>query len=353
MSLEAEVRVTVGEFVEEVALEVDDGEVVAVLGPNGSGKSTLLRTLAGLQALEVGRISLDGEVWDDPATRILCPPERRSCGVVFQDYLLFPHLSVLANVAFGLRRRGIAKVEAEREAHEWLSRAGLGALVDARPGKLSGGEAQQVALARALVPRPKLLLLDEPLAALDVSTRGGVRHRLRRHLDEFSGSCVLVTHDPLDVAALADRVVVLEHGRVVQSGLLSEVLARPEVPYVAALAGRNLLAGQGGGSGAQVDLGEGVVLTAGQPVTGPCWVSVARTDVSLHLERPSSAAAAIWSTRVAAIDLLVDRALVALERPGGMSAEITTTELAELRLTEGAEVWASIEPHCIEVFADG
>ena len=172
MSLTADVGVTVGDFSEQMVLEVGDGEVVAVLGPNGSGKSTLLRALAGIQPLRAGRIELDGVVLDDPALGTLVPPEHRACAMVFQDYLLFPHLSVRANVAFGLRNRGASRAEAASRALQWLDRMGVAEVASMKPGRLSGGQAQRVALARALAVDPRLLLLDEPMAALDVAHRG-------------------------------------------------------------------------------------------------------------------------------------------------------------------------------------
>ena len=161
--------------------------------------------------------------------------------MVFQDHLLFGHMSVLANVAFGARSRGVGKAEAERRARSWLERMGLADRADDRPRQLSGGQAQRVAVARALATEPRFLLLDEPLAALDVTARGSVRHELRHHLRLFAGSCVLVTHDPLDAAVIADRLVVIEQGRVAQEGTLADITARPRSAYVADLLGINLL----------------------------------------------------------------------------------------------------------------
>jgi molybdate transport system ATP-binding protein len=339
VTLRAEVGVTVGDFSEQVALDIGDGEVVAVLGPNGSGKSTLLRALAGIQPLRTGRIELDGEVLDDPATGTLVPPERRPCGVVFQDYLLFPHLSAQANVAFGLRNRGAGRADAASRALEWLDRLGVAEQASMKPGRLSGGQAQRVALARALATDPRLLLLDEPMAALDVGQRGSVRHELRRHLREFGGSCVLVTHDPLDAAAIADRLVIVESGAVVQEGTLSEVTTHPRTGYVAQLAGLNLLRGRAGGSR--------LVLSGGETLA-----VIAPRDVTLSLDRPNGSARNAWPTRVAEVNLLGDRARILLDPPIAVTAEITTVSLAELRLTEGAPVWASVKATQIDVYPD-
>jgi len=212
MSLEARVGLRLGRLDLEVELAVGTGELVVLLGPNGAGKTTLLRALAGLVPLDRGRVVLDGAVLEDTAAGAWVPTERRPVGFVFQDYLLFPHLSALENVAFGLRARGLARAEARRRAAAWLDRVGLAAHAAARPRALSGGQAQRVALARAMVGEPRLLLLDEPLAALDAATRAEVRRDLRRHLASFGGTRLLVTHDPLEALALADRLVVLEGG---------------------------------------------------------------------------------------------------------------------------------------------
>ncbi|HVN85031.1 MAG TPA: ATP-binding cassette domain-containing protein, partial [Candidatus Binatia bacterium] len=182
MSLAASVRVVLGMLDLRVNVQVGDGEVVAVLGPNGAGKTTLLRALAGLLPLDEGRVVLGDVILEDVAARTFVPPERRPIGVVFQDYLLFPHLSALDNVAFGLRCGGLGRSEARRRAFEWLERVGLAQQSALKPAALSGGQAQRVALARALAVGPRLLLLDEPLSALDIRTRADLRRDLRRHL---------------------------------------------------------------------------------------------------------------------------------------------------------------------------
>ena len=348
MSLTADIHVTVGGFVERLDLQVEDGEVVAVLGPNGSGKSTLLRTLAGMQPLAGGRIALDGETLDDPSVPILVPPEHRSCGMVFQDYLLFPHLTAVANVAFGLQCRGRSRTEANRQASEWLERIGLADRASSKPGRLSGGQAQQVALARALATEPRLLLLDEPMAALDVAARGAVRHRLRRHLEAFAGSCVMVTHDPLDAAALADRLIIIEDGQVVQGGTLADITARPHTAYVAELVGLNLIEGHADGTRLVVD--SGFALQMASPMFGPRLAVIAPRDVALYPDRPSGSPRNAWLTRVAEVHLTGDRARVLLEDPVLITAEITAAALAELRLTDGSPVWVSVKATQIDVY---
>jgi molybdate transport system ATP-binding protein len=350
MSLTADVEVSIGNFEQRLHLEVADGEVVAVLGPNGSGKTTLLRALAGLQPLTGGRIVLDGEVLDDPAAKVLVPPDRRPCGMVFQDYLLFPHLSSLANVAFGPRSRGSSKAEAAQRASDWLGRVGLADKADAKPRQLSGGEAQRVALARALAPNPRLLLLDEPMAALDAGIRGSVRHQLRHDLRAFQGSCVMVTHDPLDAAAIADRLVIIEAGRLVQEGTLEEVTTRPRTAYVAQLMGLNLLRGRADGTA--LSLAEGVTLETASPFAGDMFAVIAPRDIALYLEAPGGSPRNTWSTRVAEVHLMGDRARVLLDQPIRVTAEITAVALAALGLTDGAPVWASVKATQIDVYPD-
>ena len=205
MTLRADIAVTLGAFTLEADLTIDAGEVLAILGPNGSGKSTVLNTIAGLTALDRGRITVDATasdvtVLDDPATGRFVPPERRPIGMLFQQYLLFEHMTALDNIAFGLRARGTPRAEAHRRAHDWLDRVGLTDHARHRPRQLSGGQAQRVALARALATDPRVLLLDEPLAALDVSTRHQVRRDLRTHLDSFDGSPPSSTTSPVSAS---------------------------------------------------------------------------------------------------------------------------------------------------------
>ena len=237
MTLSAVIRATRGNFRLDVSFDVADGETLAVLGPNGAGKSTILRCLLGLVPLDTGRIVLGDHVLEDTTNNLYVEPENRRVGAVFQDYLLFRHLSVIDNVAFGLRARGAKKESARLTARAHLERFEVEHLADRRPSQLSGGEAQRVALARALAVDPKVLLLDEPLAALDVTTRRTVRDELSLFLSAFGGPRLIVTHDPADARRLADRVLIVEHGAVVQHGSIRDVMRDPATPYVAALFG--------------------------------------------------------------------------------------------------------------------
>ncbi|WP_448811417.1 ABC transporter ATP-binding protein [Agromyces bauzanensis] len=225
-ALHADVAVTRGERRIAATLDVAPGHPLAVIGPNGAGKSSLLAAIAGLVPLDEGHVSIGARRVD------ALPPERRRIGVVFQDYLLFPHLSVRDNVAFAARMRGGSRAEARATAEPWLDRYGLMALADRLPAQLSGGQSQRVALARALAADPDVLLLDEPMSALDVEVRAEMRAELATHVREFGGATVLVTHSPTDAAALADSVLVLEAGQVTQRGTLAELRDAPATPYV-------------------------------------------------------------------------------------------------------------------------
>jgi molybdate transport system ATP-binding protein len=207
MSLVLQGQVGKGEFSREVDVAVERGEILAIVGANGSGKSTVLQTIAGIAALKSGRLSFDNVVWDEPITKTFTPAQVRHCGVVFQDLRLFPHLSLIANVAFGLRASGVSKQDAYARATDELVVVGLDGLANRKPGQVSGGERQRAALARALVMRPQVLLLDEPFASVDVSSRQALRDLLPSLVQDYQGSVVLVSHDPEDVRALATNIL--------------------------------------------------------------------------------------------------------------------------------------------------
>jgi molybdate transport system ATP-binding protein len=348
MSLEARVALTLGRLQLEVELAVASGELVVLLGPNGAGKTTLLRALAGLVALEAGRVVLDGVVLDDTGTGEHVPTERRPVGFVFQDYLLFPHLSALENVGFGLRARGLPKAEARRRATAWLERVGLAGHAGARPRALSGGQAQRVALARAMVSDPRLLLLDEPLAALDAATRTAVRRDLRRHLASFDGTRLLVTHDPLEAVALADRLVVLEGGRVTQTGTPEQVSARPRSRYVAELVGVNLFRGHA--AGGVVALDGGATLVAAGDHHGEVFAAVHPHAVALHRRAPEGTPRNVWAGSADTLDIVGDRVRVRVAGPVPIVAEVTPAAAGELRLADGGPVWASVKATEVTVY---
>jgi molybdate transport system ATP-binding protein len=359
--LRARIGVRLGPLDLDVELEVDDGEVVALLGPNGAGKTTVLRAIAGLQPLDAGRIELDGRALDDVDEDTFVPTDQRPIGLVFQDYLLFPRLSALDNVAFGLRARGQGKAEARQRAAAWLDRFQLADHAQAKPAALSGGQAQRVALARALATDPRLLLLDEPLAALDAQARIHVRAELRRHLATFTGARLLVTHDPLDAIILADRLVVLEQGRVVQAGTPAEVARRPRSRYVADLVGINLVHGTASAertiavcvtNAAGVEAAEGTELTVADPVTVGAELAVAIRPqaVALHRERPSGSPRNAWPAVVADLAPDRDRVRVQLGGPVPVTAEVTPAAVAELELAPGTPVWASVKAVDLDVY---
>jgi molybdate transport system ATP-binding protein len=348
MSLQARVELTLGRLQLDVEVAVATGELVVLLGPNGAGKTTLLRALAGLVALDRGRVVLDGEVLDDPAAGIHVATEWRPVGFVFQDYLLFPHLSALENVAFGLRARGLPRAEARRRAAAWLDRVGLAGHAAARPRALSGGQAQRVALARAMVSDPRLLLLDEPLAALDAATRTEVRRDLRRHLASFDGTRLLVTHDPLEAVALAHRLVVLEGGRVTQTGTPEQVSARPRSRYVAELVGVNLFRGHA--AGRVVTLDGGATLVAAGDHHGEVFAAVHPHAVALHRRAPEGTPRNVWAGSADTLDIVGDRVRVRVVGPVPIVAEVTPAAAGELRLADGGPVWASVKATEVTVY---
>jgi len=332
MTFDADLRATAGTFTVTVAGSWQPGDVVAVVGPNGAGKSTFLRAIAGLTPA-TGSLRIDGvDVVDRPVAR-------RGVGWVPQDGALFPHLSALDNVAFGLRgRRG------RGAAQRWLDRLGIGELAGRKPSQLSGGQAQKVALARALAREPSVLLLDEPLAALDVEARTDVRRSLRAHLAEFEGVTMLVTHDAVDVMTLASRVLALDDGVVVQDATVGEVTMAPRTPWLAALMGGN-------GFYARVKAGtlaldDGGVLVAAETPSGDgveVLAVVPAHAVTLHRHRPEGSARNVWPATIRDLAVVGGRVRVTLDGTPAVLADVTTTSAADLALAEGVGVWASVK----------
>jgi len=338
-------------FTLRIQLSVPAGRTVALLGPNGAGKSTAVEAIAGLLPVDDGRIELAGVLLDCPRQGVLVRPERRRVGVVFQDYLLFPHLTVIENIAFGPRSRNVARKAALARAQEWIEKLDLGGLEHRKPRELSGGQAQRVALARALAADPQLLLLDEPLAALDVTTRTRLRRTLARHLEQFEGPRLLITHDPTDAFLLADEIYVIEAGEITQSGSAEDILLRPRTPYAADLAGCNLLAGNA--SRGEVDTGTHVLHIADTEIEGPVLLTIRPNAVSVHRTPPEGSPRNCWETTLERIEPLGSRVRLLTGPPLPLAMEVTREATEELGLGRGSRVWVTVKATEIGVQPDG
>ncbi|WP_028657124.1 sulfate/molybdate ABC transporter ATP-binding protein [Nocardioides sp. J54] len=345
MSLVVDVQVADRDV--DVSFEVAAGETVALLGPNGAGKSTTLDVVGGLLRPDGGRVVLEGEVLTG-AGRWVAPHARRTA-LLAQDPLLFPHLSVLENVAFGPRSRGAGRAGAREAARRWLAEVGATDLADRRPARLSGGQAQRVAVARALAADPRVLLLDEPMAALDVSVAPVLRQLLRGVLAERTA--VVVTHHVLDALLLADRVVVLEGGRVVEQGPAVAVLSRPRSAFAARFAGLNLVAGTATADGLRRPDGTVLHGTAGDPApaTGSDAVAVFRPSaVAVHRVPPGGSPRNVLPVRVDELEPLGD---VVRVRAGELAADVTVSAVAELGLAPGQEVSFVVKATEVDLYA--
>lgn len=349
VGLDSHIVASRGAFQVDLRLRAQAGSVIALLGPNGSGKTTSIDAIAGLTPLDSGHVKVSGRTWDDAHTSLAA--QERSCGLVAAQHLLFPHLSALDNVAFGPRSRGMRRAPARARAQTELDALGIGELSGRKPSGLSQGQSQRAALARALATDPEVLLLDEPLSALDPSTRAEVRAVLRHRLDEFAGVTVLVTHDPLDALTLADALVFIEDGEVVQTGTPSEVIARPRDPYVAHVVGLNLYAGRPLDASA-VSTVLGPVVTGGISHSGRSWVAFPPAAVSLFPEHPVGSPRNSFLTRVSSIEVLGQLARVRLDTSEGhpIIAEVTTTSVAQLRLQTGTQIWATVKATEVSVY---
>jgi molybdate transport system ATP-binding protein len=348
-----------GSFRLEVDLAVEPGEVLGVIGPNGSGKTTLLRAVAGLTQLTDGRITLGDQVLDSAHPIAFVAPEQRPIGFVFQNYRLFPHLSVRDNIAFGPRCRGGGRRQSREIADHWLQRFRLTDLAGRKPAQLSGGQAQRVGLARALAADPLLLLLDEPLAALDAKTKLEIRAELRRHLTEFPGATLLVTHDPLEAMVMTDRLVVVEDGRIVQHGDPAAVARRPATQYVARLVGLNLYRGSVDDSG-HITLDDNAgTLTAthpdppDSPITGRVLVAIRPTAIAVHTIRPEHFSPRnVWSGMVTGLELLTDRVRAQVTGRPSALVDLTPDAVADLDLVEGSQVWLSAKATDLDIYPE-
>jgi molybdate transport system ATP-binding protein len=326
-----EILVPLRSFDLRLTLEADG--TVALVGPSGAGKTTILRVIAGLVTPRGGTVTIGGETWFDGARQIDVPVDERAVGFLFQDYALFPHLTVRQNIEYSRRHR----------ADEYLERFRIGELADARPSELSGGERQRVALARALARDPNILLLDEPLAALDTHTKTTVRRELHELLAELSIPTLFVTHDFEDAAALADRVGVLVEGELRQIGSSAELVARPADPFVASFTGANLLAGHVAGSSngiARVQLVDGTVISTTEPACGDVVVAVYPWDVTVGTEQPHDSALNVIRAPIRTITDFGNRVRLGI---GPITAEITSASLARLDLKIDQVVFASFK----------
>ena len=342
--LRAEVHHVVGGIELEIRFEVPAGRCLALAGPSGAGKTTILRLLAGTARPDRGRIANRDTVWVDTQAGVWCRPEERGCGYVFQDYALFPHLSAWRNVAYGLRSRPAA--ERRRIAVALLDQLGLAKRAEAKPATLSGGECQRVALARALAPSPQVLLLDEPLSALDARTRARAGRELSQTLRELDVPVVLVTHEFNDAAVLGDEIGVLDHGRLIQRGVASELAAAPATPFVADFTGAVVLTGtaravdseltsvelDGGGVAYTTDRGDGHVAVSVYPWEITLRHATARVADSAQNRLPA---------RIVSVTTVGNRVRVGLAAGQPLVAEVTGSAVDDLDLAVGHEVMAS------------
>jgi molybdate transport system ATP-binding protein len=345
MGLVANVTVRRGAFDVAAELSVEDGQTVALLGPNGAGKTTVIEAIAGLVPLTGGSVQIDGHDVSD------LPPERRAIGVAFQDALLFEQMTVRENVAFPMRARRQPAATARARADELLARVAPGVDPGIGADRISGGERQRVALARALAAEPRVLLLDEPLAAVDVGARAELRQLLRREIQGFDGPCLLIAHDPVDALTLADEVVILEVGRVVQRGSPAEIRREPRSPYAADLVGVNLFVGRlvpaEPGAG-RLETAEGAITVAwpeglpAEPIDD-VLATVRPADVALHAEAPEGSARNVLSGEVVEVAVAGERGRVRLASAPPVVAEITLGSVARMGVRPGVPLFASFK----------
>lgn len=349
MTLQVNATSTIGDFSLGVDLAAGRGEVVAVMGPNGAGKSSLVELICGLRSVDSGSVRLGEEAWDAPAEGQWVPTHRRRLGVVFQQPRLLPSLTAVANIEFGLRSLGVDPKSAGTKAGEWLERVGMAERSASRPSTLSGGEAQRVALARALALDPSVLLVDEPLAAVDVQGRAVLRRVLAQHLRSSDRPGVIVTHDLVDALALADRIVVMERGRVVQDGRPDQLRAAPSSAFVADLFGVNILFGRAERGEVTVDGLADPLRIVDSELRGDVVVSLAPSAVALHGAPPSGSPRNSWRSEVAGIELLGEVRRVRLEGGVTLMADVTAGAVSELGLVPGSSVWVAIKATELEV----
>lgn len=322
----------------DVALSASPGEILAIMGPSGAGKSTLLSAITGLARLREGSVRIDG------VDAVGLPPNRRGVVLLGQEPRLFPHMSARDNVAFGLRAHGQGRERARRAAEEWLGRVGLEGFGARRPAELSGGQQQRVALARALATSPRLLLLDEPLTSLDPETAGEIRALVAAQVRTSGVTTLIVSHDAVDAASLADRLLILENGRVTQAGLVREVLTIPATAFGAVIAGTNRLPGRADGGrwrsgGAVLAPGGPLPVAEGAPLIAFVRPAAVRIDPASSSADPGSAGT--WIARIVRLEQTPAGARVHLAEPA-LAVDIPTEVIAEQWLDAGAEVRVTV-----------
>lgn len=334
-------------FTVDVVLRVPAGGTTALLGPNGAGKSTIVSALAGLTPLDDGFIEIGGQRLDDPAGDVFVAASERGIGVVFQQPLLFPRMTVRQNIEFGPKSLNRPPDRTRRVVAEWMDRLELTSLANSRPDKLSGGEAQRVAIARTMAREPEVLILDEPLTAIDASARPRIRRDLGRFLESFEGPSIVITHDPAGAFLLADDVVIIEAGRVTHAGDRDEIRMRPATPYAADLAGVNLVVGEA--HGGVVTVGSHQVHIADIGLVGEVVATIHPHAISLHRQQPEGSPRNTWRTVVRDMEDRGDTLRVATGDPLELIAEVTAGGAKATGLEIGSEIWVSIKATEISV----
>ncbi len=355
--LEAELTKQLRDFRLAVSFAAEEGSTLVLVGESGAGKSTILNMLAGLLHADMGRIVLDGVTLYSGEQRIAIPADQRPIGYMFQDYALFPHLSVFDNVAFGLHARGEVDRGIRPRVLEALDQLGIAPLAKSRPTRLSGGQQQRVALARALVLEPRLLLLDEPLSALDLATRQQVRTELRRILAGLSCTTLFVTHSPFEAMVFGEQIAVVERGRIAQIGRREDLLRHPRSPYVAGLMGVNLFRGRVAARDstglARVETADGVLKVIADARMNEIFVAVDPTEVTIHTTPPVGSAQNVFAGRI--VELVPEppfgeRIRVVLDTKPPLVAQITARAMQSLNLREAMDVYASFKATAVNVY---
>ncbi len=330
----------------DISLHVADGNTLALLGPNGAGKSSALEVVAGILHPDSGRACVGDEIlFDLPST--WRPPHTRGIALLAQDPRLFPHLTALDNVAFGPRSSGASRRRSRELARHWLAEVDATELAARKPDQLSGGQAQRIAIARALAAEPRLLLLDEPMAALDITVVPAMRQMLKRVLADRTA--IIVTHDVLDAALLADRVVVMESGRVVEDGPTKELLARPRSRFGAGIAGLNLMRGIAAGGIVRTPKGTLIEGLTDSPVTdGAAVVAVfSPSSVAVYLARPAGSPRNVYAAKIIELEPHGSQVRVRTEE---LSADVTVSAVAELDLMPGKEVFLVVKASEVAIY---